>query len=155
MRERDFDEIIALRDHNSREMLAYEAHAYIINKGRGKVSWYKGKPAAFAAFTEMHPGVFEVWMAGTDDFKPAAMPLLKWFRNEANQILSAVSGHRLQCDSRSDYEEAHKLIRGMGGIPEGPPMRKYGKGGEDYQRFVWLNGENDSVLSAGHTTRVA
>jgi len=146
MRAQDWQEISALLQHDSRIRFAWEAYHYVLNNGRGKVSWHRQKPAAFAAFTERHPGVWDVYMFGTDDFRSAAMPLLKWFRSEANDILSVCAGHRLQCDSRCGYDEAHKLIRAMGGIQEGTPMRKYGKDGADYQRFVWLNGENDAVL---------
>lgn len=146
MRDQDWQEISALLPHNGRIRFAWEAYHHVLNNGRGRVAWHSSKPAAFAAFTERHPGVWDVWMLGTPDFKSAAMPLLRWFRTEANEILSVCSGHRLQCDSRVGYDEAHKMIRAMGGIAEGPPMRKYGKDGADYQRFVWINGENDAVL---------
>lgn len=151
MRERDAEEIYSLRPYDNPDMLASEVHATLTNRGRGQISWWKGRPASLAGFSECHPGVFDVFMFGTEDFKPAAIPLLRWFRQEANEILSAVNGHRLQCDSRCGYDEAHKLIKAMGGLPEGPPMRKYGKDGADYQRFVWFNGENDAVLKPGYT----
>ena len=82
-----------------------------------------------------------------------ALPLLKWFRTEANEILTVCKGHRLQCDSRADYEEAHKMIRAFGGVEEST-LRRYGKDGSDYIRFVWFNGENDAVLKP-HYTRAA
>ncbi len=150
MRERDRVEIFGLVDHDNPWRFAWDAHHLVLNKGRGKVAWFNGKPAAMAAFVEERPGVWQVWMCGTDDFKAAAMPLLRWFRKEANDILGVCKGHRLQCDSRADYEEAHKMIKAMGGIEEGPPMRRYGKDGADYQRFVWFNGENDAVLKPGY-----
>jgi hypothetical protein len=150
MRPGDREEIFGLIDHDNNYRFAWEAYHLVLNKGRGKISWHDGKPAAFAAFVEERPGVWSVWMMGTKDFKAAAMPLLRWFRKEANDILSVCKGHRLQCDSRADYEEAHKMIKAMGGIEEGPPMRRYGKDGSDYQRFIWLNGENDAVLKSGY-----
>lgn len=151
MRERDRAEVFGMLTHDNPCQFAWEAYHIVLNQGRGKVAWFNGKPAAFAAFTEQWPGVWSVWMLGTDDFKKAALPLLRWFRHEANDILTVCKGHRLQCDSRADYEEAHKMIVGMGGIQEGPPMRRYGKDGSDYVRFVWLNGENDAVLKPGFT----
>lgn len=150
MRENDRTEIFALIDHDNPWRFAWDAFHLVLNKGRGKVSWVNGKPAAMAAFVEERPGVWQVWMCGTNDFKAAAMPLLRWFRKEANDILGVCNGHRLQCDSRVGYDEAHKMIVAMGGIAEGPPMRRYGKDGADYQRFVWLNGENDAVLKPGY-----
>jgi len=150
MRDRDAQEIYGLRDYDNADMLAMEVFSVITNRGRGKISWHKGRPAAIAAFVEEYPGVWSVFMFGTADFKAGAMPLLRWFRKEANIILSDVNGHRLHCDSRADYAEAHKMIEAMGGVREGPPMRKFGKDGSSYQRFVWLNGENDQVLKSGY-----
>lgn len=149
MRERDRTEIFGLIPHDNPCRFAWEAYHGILNSGRGQIAWHNGKPAALAAFVEMWPGTWNVWMCGTDDFKPAAVPLLRWFRKAANEILSMCKGHRLQCDSRADYEEAHKLILAMGGLQEGPPMRRYGKDEADYVRYVWLNGENDAVLRPG------
>ena len=148
MRERDKQEIFGLRPHNSPIRLSWEAYHYIINHGRGKIAWHREKPAAFAAFTEQWPGVWDVWMAGTEDFEAACVPLLRWFRKEANDILTVCNGHRLQCDSRADYERAHKLIETFGGKRE-CVFRKFGKDGADYIRFVWYNGENDAVLKPG------
>lgn len=154
MREQDAKEIFGLLPHNSAIRLAWESYHYILNSGRGQIAWHDGKPAALAAFTEMHPGVWSVWMFGTQDFKAAAIPLVRWFRREARDILSVCDGHRLQCDSRADYEEAHRYIKAFGGRPEGPPMRAYGKDGADYQRFIWLRSEDSAVLEK-HFTRAA
>jgi hypothetical protein len=146
MRDCDKEEIYALRDHDNPLQLAMEAHYAIRNKGRGRISWVNGRPAALAAFTEEWPGVWYVWMFGTEDFRAAAIPLLRWVRKEANDILSICAGHRLHCDSMVGHDEAHKMIKAMGGLPEGAPMRRLGKHGEDFQRFVWLKGENEAVL---------
>lgn len=145
MRERDKAEIYALRDHDNPLQLAMEAHHMIRNKGRGQIAWWQGRPAAMLAFTEDWPGVWSVWMFGTDDFKNVAIDLVRWARKEANEILKVCAGHRIHCDSLSTYEEAHKLIQAAGGRYE-CEFPKYGKGGEDYKRFVWFNGDNDAIL---------
>lgn len=145
MRACDREEIYALRAHDNPLQLAMEAHAAIRNMGRGRIAWVDGKPAAVAAFTEEWPGVWYVWMFGTNDFKAAAIPLLRWVRTEANEILSVCKGHRLHCDSMVGHDEAHKMIKAMGGLPEFT-MRRLGKNGEDFTRFVWLRGENEQVL---------
>lgn len=150
MRECDRAEIFAMLPHDNPYRFAWEATYVIQNTGRGQVSWHNGRPAAMAAFTEQWPGLWSVWMCGTNDFRAAAVPLLRWFRKEAAEILTVCQGRRLQCDSRVGHDEAHKMIRAMGGIEEGPVMRKYGKDGSDFQRFVWFNGENDAVLKPGY-----
>lgn len=155
MREVDRVEVFGMLHHNSPLQLAYE-YAYVIrNKGRSRIAWSERtkKPAGFAAFTEDWPGMWSVWMFGTDDFKDSAVELLRWFRKEANDILSVCQGRRLQCDSRFDHEEAHKMLKAFGAVEESR-LRGYGKDGSDYIRFVWINGENDAVLKP-HYVRAA
>lgn len=155
MREVDRVEVFGMQHHDSALQLAHEASYLIKNKGRGIIGWSERTrlPAAVGAFTEDWPGAWSVWMFGTDDFKDCAVEMLRWFRKEANDILTVCKGRRLQCDSRFDHEEAHKMLRALGAVPE-VTLRKYGKDGADYIRFVWFNGENDAVLKP-HFTRAA
>lgn len=145
MREEDKREIFALRAHDSPLQLAAEAHAAIKNLGRGRLGWWQGRPVAACAFTESWPGCWEIWMFGTSDFKNVAIEMVRWFRKEANDILSICAGRRLQCDSMATHEEAHKLIKAAGGIEEAR-FHAYGKGGEDFIRFTWRPGVNDAIL---------
>lgn len=154
LRETDKREVFAIRPHDSAVYLAHEVHSLVINRGRGRIAWHNGRPAALAAFTENWAGNWEVWMFGTDDFKSVVVELVRWFRKEANDILTVCEGRRLQCDAQADNAEAIKLIEAMGGRAEGPPMVAYGKDGSSFQRFVWLNGDNDAVLKP-HFTRAA
>jgi len=145
MRERDRQEIYAMRPHDNPLQLAMEAHAQIRNLGRGRIAWWQGKPAAVLAFTEDWPGVWSIWMFGTDDFKNVAIELVRWARKEANEILKVCAGHRIHCDSRSDYADAHKLIIAAGGRAE-CEFPAYGKDGQAYTRFVWLQSRDSAVL---------
>jgi hypothetical protein len=146
MRERDKTEVYALRPHDNPYRLAWEVHAVILNQGRGRIAWHDGRPVALMAFTENWPGMWDAWMFGTDEFKSVAINLIRWGRREVVEILKTCNGHRCQCDSRADYDEAHRLLKALGARPEGPPMRRYGKDGADYQRFVWLRGQDDAIL---------
>jgi len=151
LRESDKVEILGLRPHDSLMQLAFESYSAIRNLGRGRIAWYRGKPAGVFAFTESWPGTWEVWMFGTDDFKNVAIDLMRYCRKEANDILTVMNGRRLQCDCHMGHPEAHKLIKAMGAIAEGPPMQAYGKDGSAYQRYVWINGVNDQVLKPNYT----
>ncbi|MBK8772877.1 MAG: hypothetical protein IPM06_20940 [Rhizobiales bacterium] len=146
MRACDLVEIMNLVPFDAPIVLAHVCDELIRNNGRGRISWANGKPCAVAALTETRPGVWEVTMFGTDDLRSGIVPLMRWFRAEAADLIKQCKGHRLQCDSRADHHEAHKLIRAMGGVAEGPPMAGYGKDGGDYQRFVWLVGRNDAIV---------
>lgn len=151
MREVDRLEAFAVVPHDNPCRLAWESYHYIINNGRGQIAWHAGKPAGMCAITENWPGCWQVWMFGTEDFKSVALPLVRWFRKEANDILTTCEGRRLQCDSRIGHPDAHKMLVAFGAIPEGDPMRRYGKDGSDFQRYVWIKGENDAVLQPGFT----
>lgn len=157
LREQDKAEIYGMRGHDNALQLAMESHAYIKNNGRGVVAWWNGKPCAIAAMSEDWPGVWSIWMFGTDDFKSGAIELLRWFRKEANDILTVCKGHRIQCDSMASYEEAHKMIEAMGGRKE-HVFRHYGRAKDDgsepddYIRYVWLK-ERDSAILQPHYKR--
>lgn len=154
MRDSDREEIFAIRPHDCPLRWAHEAHAAIKNLGRGRIGWHKGRPAGVFAFTEPWPGAWEIWMFGTDDYRNVAIELVRYARKEANDILTVCNGRRLHADVREGHPDAHKLIKAMGALPEGPPMQAYGKDGSAYQRYVWLNGVNDSVLKP-HFKRAA
>lgn len=154
MRERDAVEIYNMRPHDSPLQLVEEIK--MMTRGhRRALAWSDRtkRPAAFAAFTENWTGCWNIWMFGTDDFKDCAIELIRWFRKEAVDILTHCKGHRLQCESRFDHEEAHKMLRAFGAVEENR-LRRYGKDGSDYIQFVWFNGENDAVLRP-HFTRAA
>ena len=145
LREKDREEVFVLLPHDNLYRFAFESDAWIRNSGRGALFWVNGAPSALGAFTEHWPGVWNVWMIGTKDFDHCVMPLMRWVRKTAVEILDDVGGHRLQCESMATYEDAHKMIRALGGREEAV-MRKRGKNGEDYIQFVWLKGENDEAL---------
>lgn len=145
MRDCDQKELFGIWPHDAALTWAYEVTYLLRNKGRAKIAYVDGKPAAVFGFTESRPGVWDVWMCGTDDFNKAIFTLMRWCRKEANDILTHCKGHRLQAQSRAEHTEAHKLIRAMGGVEE-CRLRRYGKDQSDYLVFVWLDGENDAIL---------
>lgn len=153
MRESDAREVYGLLPHNNPYRLSFEAATHINSKGRGVIAWHLGQPVAMAAFVEDCPGVWQVYMFGTDKFDRVVVDLMRWVREEARDILSHVAGHRLSCESRADHTEAHKLIRALGGREEAT-LRRRGKDGADYKIFVWLAGEHEEPLKK-HMTRVA
>ena len=148
MRADDAVEIYGLRPHDNPIMLAYEVMAVIRNGGRGCAAWHEGKPVAIVGFAENWPGVWQVILFATPEFRAVARPVLRWIRDTAADLVENHGGRRLQCDSRFDHEDAHRFLRAVGAHPEGPPMRDYGKDGAAYQRFVWRAGVNDFFIAS-------
>ena len=132
MRERDRVEIYNMRPHESPLQLVQEIK--IASTGHRRIIAWSDRtkrPAGFGAFTESWPGCWDVWMFGTDDFKDVAIELIRWFRKTANDVLQHCKGHRLQCDSRFDHEEAHRMLRALGAIEE---VRLRKEAGEHVER---------------------
>jgi hypothetical protein len=145
LRESDKLEVYNQRAYDSAYQLSWEMSSAIVAKGRGVIAWHQGRATAVFGFVQGHPGVWDIIMFGTDEYRAVAFALLRWCRREANDILSTSAGHRLQCDARVGHEDAHRLIQSMGGRPESL-MRRYGKDRSDYIRYVWLRGEDDAIL---------
>lgn len=150
MREVDRVEIFNLLDHDNPLQFAQQAWHALKNNGRGRIAWWAGKPAAVIGLIEDRPRIWQISMFGTEDLPHAAFPCMRWARETLREFREPpFNGRRLQCDSRIGHDEAHKFLRALGAKEEGPPMVHYGKDGGDYQRFVWLIGDNDHVLKKG------
>lgn len=149
MRAEDKEEVFALLDHDCPYQLGWQAFSLFRNRGRSQIAWHKGKPAAVIGITECRKGVWEISMFGTDDFKAVALPCMRWARDTIPDLIINHHGRRLQCDSHINHEAAHRFLKALGARPEGEPMKRYGKDGSTFQRFVWLFGENGFVSKDG------
>ena len=145
LREVDAVEIYNLRPHDSWRKLAMEAWHMMTNEGRGVVAWIGPHPVATVGFVERWPGTWEIMMFGTDDLPKVALPLMQWARKQIKDLVANHGGRRLQCDSRMGHDEAHKFLRALGAVEEGPPQECFGADGSSYQRFVWIWGRNSEV----------
>ena len=133
MRESDRREIFALMwERDGAEQIA--DHAFYLSRYRW-VAYYNDKPAAVLGVMEMWPGVWQVWMFGTDDFKKVGARLVAYCRPRILQAMSDLGAHRLEAKSMADHEEAHWFLRRVGGKREGM-LQRYGKGGEDFYVYV-------------------
>ena len=143
LREADKAEIFGIMEHDCPYRFGWEAYTVFRNKGRSRIAWYRGKPAACIALLEIRPTVWEVASFGTEDYKAVALEMARWARNNIAELSAPpFNGRRLQCDSRDGHEEAHKYLLALGARKEGEPMLHYGKDGSTYYRFVWVFGKD-------------
>jgi hypothetical protein len=148
LRAQDREEIFALLDHDSPLMLAWQAFGLMRNKGRARIAWHQGKPAAWIGIVEERPGVWQITMAGTDDLPKVAFACMRWARETIAEFTQPpLNGWRLYCDARCGpaHEEQHRFLRALGAREEGAP-RMLGKDRGMYQTYVWLYGENGAVV---------
>lgn len=155
MRDEDWNEIVNLLDHDSRIQFGWQAYMLMTTRGRGRVVWHDRKPAIGVAFIEHRPGLWDVQMYGTDDFRFAAKHALRWIRDTLPDLRDNLGGRRLQADSHIDHVEAHRFMRMLGARQEGEPMRKFGKDGSSYLRFVWIDDETDKFPIFGKVEAAA
>jgi len=150
LRDANKREIYPLRPHDNPVLLAYEVCGLISNCGRGRVAFHGGKPAAVVGVYESWPGVWGLMMFGTDSFKSVVIDVLRWLRHTMRDLTENHGARRLQSETLAGDVEAERFFVGLGAMPEGPPLRHYGKNGESYQRFVWFAGENDQFTRRTH-----
>jgi hypothetical protein len=60
MRAEDEAEIDVVRPYDNPYLLAWEAYHMVRDNGRGRIAWHQDNPVAFAAFTEVWPGWWQV-----------------------------------------------------------------------------------------------
>jgi hypothetical protein len=146
MRDTDKEEIFNILEYDCAYRFGWEAFTIFNSKGRARIAWHQGRPAALIGLVEERPAVWNISMFGTNDLKLVAFECMRWARTNIPELIAPPhNGRRLQCDSRVGHEDAHKFLRALGAEPEGPPMRHYGKDGGDYIRFVWIFGANGLV----------
>ena len=136
MRQTDWREIFATRDEESAESVAMVAH----HMSPAKWIYRNESGAAVAAFGVMRlwSDVYSVWMFANDLFdERAGQRMVAFFRRWMR--VNPLAIRRLECKSTADHYQAHRFIRAAGLEQEGPPLKQYGKGGEDFIPFFYVS----------------
>jgi hypothetical protein len=133
MRERDAEEIYNVRFdanpfHLMNDVMAQSSFAW--------VAWHDGKPAAVFGGAPRHPGVWQMFAFGTDDFNRIARSLTRFAQRDViPRLFGELGAHRLQADSHIRHVDAHRWLKRLGAVEES--VRKgYGRDGSDYLHFV-------------------
>lgn len=137
MREADFREFVALSPATDRVGLA----DIMAQRWAGRddiLTVFDGRsPVAIGGFIEGRPHVITALFFATNDFVNVALPTT-YFVHRVFQRLKAGGVHRIEAVSQVGHTEAHRWMAHFNMLPEGPPMRGYGKDGEAYQMFAWV-----------------
>jgi hypothetical protein len=116
MRAIDRAEIYGLRFHQNPFILTGEVMA------QAKfcwVAWHGEKPAAVIGATETHPGCWQVFCFGTDEFNRIALPLTRFVRRRMLPALfNDLGARRLEADSLCHHTEAHRWLESFGAKQE-------------------------------------
>lgn len=136
MRARDAEEIYALRFEDNPFLIMNEV---MVQRHFAWVAWHDGRPTTVFGAAQKHPGVFQMFAFGTDDFNNIAKPLTRFLKKTVVPTLFGELGaHRLEADSHEKHTQAHRWLRWFGARQEGV-KRRYGRDGSDYYTFALLS----------------
>lgn len=143
MRERDFEEISALKYTDERDELAYQ----IANATADFETVYvigDTEPVVIFSYIPVRPGVWNLGMFATDKFKSVSLYLTKRIIRDIIPALDRAKAHRVEAFSIEGYEEIHRWLRFLG-LKEECTLSRYGKNGENFKVFSWVRSTDDSV----------
>jgi len=143
MRERDFEEISALKYTDDRDEMAYQ----IANATAEFETVYvvgDTEPVAIVTYIPVRPGVWNLGMFATDRFKSIGLYLTKRIIRDIIPALDRAKAHRVEAFSIEGYDEIHEWLRFLG-LEEECTLSGYGKNGEDFKVFSYVRNSDDSV----------
>ena len=143
MRERDFEEISALKYTDDRDEMAYQ----IANATAEFETVYvvgDTEPVAIVTYIPVRPGVWNLGMFATDRFKSVGLYLTKRIIRDIIPALDRAKAHRVEAFSIEGYDEIHEWLRFLG-LEEECTLSGYGKNGEDCKVFSYVRYSDDSV----------
>ena len=133
MREWDRREIYAGRWADDPERLAVDCTLY------GAFGWLalaSSTPIAVVGATPVHPGVWNVFMFATDDFRLISISLTKFVARVMIPALVQTGAHRAECKSMEGHVDAHRWLEFLGAEREAT-HHEYGRGKETFHTYVW------------------
>lgn len=147
MRESDRREIWACRWSDSPLELARDSMAV------GAFSWcgfYKGAPTVILGAYPLRPGVWEMWLYATDDFRKMRFSLVRWLQRVMIPAMVEMGCHRAEARAIEDHHDAHALMEHFGARREGV-HEGFGKNGETFVTYalVWPVGRQSPERQVG------
>lgn len=97
-----------------------------------------GVPVAAMGVIPMWDGVWSLWMFATDKWQEVSLSVTKFVKRALPQGMADAGIHRAQCYSSAQHSVAHAWLRMLGADKESE-VKSYGKNGEDFIVFSWLN----------------
>jgi len=145
MRERDFNEITALRWSETRQELAESLIGSFADLENVYVAGDDEGPIAVVCYVPLRKGVWSLGMFATDRFQKVGAFLTKQIKREIIPALARAKAHRVECQSIVGYDSVHKWLKFFG-LKEESVLSGFGKNGEDFKTFSWVAGRDKEVI---------
>ena len=145
MRQRDYEEIVALSFAENRRQLADQLARTSATHKTTIVCGTK-EDGAIAAFTyiPMRKGVWSLGLFATDKFQKIHLSLTKLIINSIIPVLDKAKAHRVEAQSIQGYTTVHNWLKFLG-LKEESVLKSYGRNNEDFVNFAWVRDTNKSV----------
>lgn len=138
-----FDVCMRMRAIDREEIygLRYEPNPFVLTNdvmaqaNFAWVVWWEERPAAVLGAGPAHPGAWQMFAFGTDDFTKVAKGMTRFIsRTMLPALFGDLNARVLYADSHENHTEAHTWLRWFGAEPVLLPG--WGKDGADYLRFM-------------------
>lgn len=135
MRERDRKEFLAVSPYDEADMLASLPDRFT---EKGFCFRKDGEPVGIGIMAVSRPNVVTLGFFATDDFPRIALPVARFTRRVLFPAYRAEGVHRIEAYTVADYEDAHRWIE-MVGLTYEATLRAFGRDGEDFKVFSWVD----------------
>ncbi len=136
LRKRDADEVFAMSDADA-DGIADQLFQRR-DSGVAWIAWVHNEPvAAFGAY-RTHGAHYGLWMIATESWPKVRLGVTRFGVKLLIPFLFDNGMKVGNCLSLSDYPQMHKWIRMIGGV-EDCDLKMFGKNGENFKRFIWIN----------------
>jgi hypothetical protein len=133
MREWDRREIYATRWNDDPAALADEC----LSAGDFAYIFGTDEPIGIIGAVPLWPGVWSVFLFGTDNVKHVGLPLTKWVKRVMMPTLIEDMGcHRAECRSIEGHTDAQSWLEHLG-VRRESSLPGYGRNGEDFWVYAW------------------
>jgi hypothetical protein len=125
----DLEEAYTLHGHRQPEVFTYA----IMAQPLCFVAW-ADKPVAAFGGSEIHKGVWQMFLTATKDFPQVALGLTRFAKRQLVPNLGT-SAHRLQCDLHEKHAFVHRWVETFGATRESV-KKHYASDGSNYFHYV-------------------
>lgn len=139
MRDRDFQEVNAIRWEDDREKMANGLALQYGDKQFCMCIGYDNEPIAILMGVSMHPTLWSIGFWATESFPKIKKYVTKFIANEFSEAMYTAGARRIECKSIVGYNDVHKWLKLLGFV-QGDTEKHYGKNGEDFITFYWVEG---------------
>lgn len=137
MRERDKEEFFAVSSALTTDELVFSIVARFGQHRDVIVAGDEAGPIAVGGLIRHRPNVASLLMFANDGLPRIGADLTRFIRNRLFPSYRADGVHRIECASIDGYAEVHRWLKVLG-LKQEAVMPGYGRGGETYIQFAWV-----------------